>query len=113
MATAQLIEGFDPSSVEASARAEARSRAAWLPLALAGALLVVVLYAAFEHGGVALPAGTRVEVAIAVIAAVAALAWLGLDALTCATSRSALAGLALLAGLAGRCGLTLLWSVAP
>ncbi len=84
-----------------------------LPLATAGALLVLILYAAFEHGAVALPADTRIEIAIAVIAAIAGAGWLLTGTLRPAASRGAIAGLALFAGFACWSGITLVWSVAP
>ena len=79
---------------EPVAIAETRSGSAvGLPLAIAVALLALVLYAAFDHGAVALPVDTRLQVAIAAIAAVA--------------------GTVLLAAFACWSGITVLWSVAP
>lgn len=84
-----------------------------LPLVIAAALLLIVLYAAFDHGAASLIAGTRVEVAVAAVAALAAAGWLGLGGLRLTVSRSALAGLGLLAAFAVWSGISLLWSVAP
>jgi hypothetical protein len=80
---------------------------------IGGALLALILYAAFDHGAVGLAPGARVEVALAVIAAVAAAAWLGLDALHFRASPIASWGLVLLGAFVLWSGLTVLWSVAP
>ena len=80
---------------------------------LTGALLAVVLYAAFEHGAVALPAEARLQVVIAALAAAAGAAWLWTGTLRLAAPRVAIAGTALLAGFACWSGITVLWSVAP
>lgn len=113
MATAQLRGGLGSQSADGTAVPAQLHAVTRIPLLLAGALIVIVLYAAFDHGAVGLAAGARIEVAIAVLVAVAAAAWLGLDALRLPRSRLALAGLGLLAAFAFWCGLTLLWSVAP
>jgi hypothetical protein len=113
MATAQLTGGLGSQSADGTAVPAQLHAVTRIPLLLAGALLLVVLYAAFDHGAVGLAAGARIEVAIAVLAAVATVAWLGLDALRVPRSRLALAGVGLLAAFAIWCGVTLLWSVAP
>lgn len=84
-----------------------------LPRFLGGALLAVVLYAAFDHGAVASGPAAHVEVAVAAIAAVATVSWFGLNGRGFRASRFALTGLALLVGFAGWSGITVLWSVAP
>ncbi len=114
MATAQLRGALEGPPAEDAVSAAAPPQAVvGVPAFIAGALLVVILYAAFDHGAVALASGTRVEVAIALIGALAAAAWLGLDALALPRSRVALGALALLSAFAVWCGVTLLWSVAP
>src|SRR5579875_761264 len=96
MATAQLTDGRGGSSAEHTAPAAAPPQApVRVPLSLAAAHLAVILYAAFDHGAVALAPGTWVEVAIALTGAMAAVAWLGLDALVLPRSRLALGALAL------------------
>jgi hypothetical protein len=110
MATAQLTGGLDSPATGSPTPATAVPRAS---LYIAGVLLVVVLYAAFDHGAVALTAATRVEVAVAVIAAAAGAVWLALYDLSFPHSRPALGAVGLLAGFAAWCGITLLWSVAP
>jgi hypothetical protein len=84
-----------------------------LPAVLTGLLLVVVLYAAFDHGAVALPAEARIQVTIAVLAAAAGAAWLWTGTLRLAAPRLAVAGTALLIAFACWSGITLVWSVAP
>lgn len=95
-------------------------RAAHAPSALAGALLLVLLYAAFAHGAIGPPAGigspaaeSRLEVAIAVIATLAGACLLWSGSLRFSAPRLALAGVGLLAAFAVWSGFTLLWSVAP
>lgn len=110
MAT-QLTEPLDASSGDfdppAGEGAQARTR---IPVLIAGALLCLVLYAAVDHGGVSVFAGTRLEVAVAVLVA-AALA-LRVSRMR-AVPRDALIGLCLLGAFAFWSALTLLWSVAP
>ncbi len=110
MATAQRTGWLDRPSSGPPSPVAAVSR---IPLLIAGTLLIVVLYAAFDHGAVALTVATRVEVAIAVIAAVAAAAWLTLDVVKSSDLRAARGALGLLAAFAAWCGITVLWSVAP
>lgn len=110
MATAQLTGGLESPSSAPPSPVNALSRA---PLLIAGTLLIVVLYTAFDHGAVALAVATRAEVAIAVIAAGATAAWLTLDGARFPRSRVALGALGLLVGFAVWCGFTVLWSVAP
>ncbi|PZS06856.1 MAG: hypothetical protein DLM64_15700 [Solirubrobacterales bacterium] len=96
------------ASPASHAIAEARA-----PVALAGALLVLLLYAAFSHGASTVTDGARVEVAIAAIAALAGGACLWTGTLRCSAPRLALAGAGLLAAFALWSGITVLWSVAP
>jgi hypothetical protein len=115
MSTAELTG--TPPRIPGGARAarlDAGAGAATrLPAVLTGVLLVVVLYAAFEHGAVALPAGARVQVVIAALAAAAGAAWLWTGTPRLAAPRLAVAGTALLVVFACWTGITLLWSVAP
>jgi O-Antigen ligase len=111
MSTAPLI--YPASSVHTTRTAGVASRSELAPRALAAALLVVVLYAAFAHGAVAGSTYARIEVALAAIAALAGAAWLWTGTLRFAAPRLALAGIALLALFAAWNGLTVLWSVAP
>ena len=87
--------------------------AAFAPRAVAVALLFLVLYAAFDHGAVALSVDARLEVGVAVIALFAASAWLVSGTIRVSASRAAVAGAALLAVFACWCGVTVVWSVAP
>mgnify|MGYP001355753031 CR=1 FL=1 len=114
MPTAQLIG--DPGGLpgESAPDAQARSKSGVKPpTTLAAALLLLILYAAFDHGAVALPVDTRLQVAIAAIAAIAGAAWLWSGTLRFSAPRSALAGSVLLAAFACWSGITVLWSVAP
>lgn len=101
--------GAVPGRVSA-ARSRAGSRA---PAALAVALLLLVLYAAFSHGGASRAAGARIQVAIAVVATLAGVAGLWYGTLRFSAPPLAFAGLALLTGFAAWSGVTVLWSVAP
>src|SRR5947209_1659117 len=84
-----------------------------LPLAIGVALLVLIVDAAFEHGGVAPAAGSRIEIAVAAIAAVAVGGWLWSRTLRAAAPRIGAVGVLLLAAFACWSGITALWSVAP
>ncbi len=114
MSTAELTRPREstPSIVE-----HAGSFAAWRApagsSAICCALLVIVLYAAFAHGGVALATGTRIELAVAAVAAAAGVVWLWKGALRPRVPGLALAGAILLAAFACWDGLSVLWSVAP
>lgn len=90
-----------------------RSSAQRAPAALAAALLLLLLYAGFSHGAVALATEARMQVAIAAIVAIAGIALLWSGTLTLATSRGAIAGLGLLAAFVIWSAVTVLWSVAP
>lgn len=113
MAT-ELTDRLDAPSGDLHRPSNERARGlARLPVLIGGALLCIVLYAAFDHGAVSVSAGARVEVAVSAVAAVTAAA-LGLGAVWFrGVSRSALIGLGLLGGFACWCAVTLLWSVAP
>jgi hypothetical protein len=89
------------------------STAARTPVLLAGALLALVLYAAFSHGAVGSPAEARLQVVLAAVAAAAGAAWLWSGTLRLSAPRLALAGVGLLGAFAVWSGVTLLWSVAP
>ncbi len=114
MSSGQLIEtpGSLPAArVEtpgAASRATARS-----PVLIAAALLVLILYAAFDHGAVGLSVDTRVEVAVAALAVFGAAAWLISGTIRLSASRTAAAGVVLLAAFACWSGITVFWSVAP
>lgn len=98
MATAQLIAGRGGLPTEVGNAAVSRPEAARrVPLLIGAALLLLVLYAAFDHGAVALSVDTRIEVAVAAIAVVAVAAWLGSGTLRLAAPRTAWVGVALLA----------------
>jgi len=84
-----------------------------VPVALAGALLLACLYAAFAHGAVSPSADERVQVALAVVAAVAAAAWLCSGKLVLRAPAIVWTGLALLGAFAIWSGITLAWSVSP
>jgi hypothetical protein len=92
---------------------EPETDASWAPAALAGALLLLVLYAAFAHGADSDPAEARVQVGLSLLAALAGIGWLWTGTIRLRAQALALAGAALLAAFAVWNGLTLLWSVAP
>jgi tetratricopeptide (TPR) repeat protein len=117
MSTTQLgssrpAAGGRPSSGIAGAR-RAISSAGRAPVALSVALLVLILYAAFEHGAIDAAAETRIEVAIAAVAALAVGAWLWSGTLRLAAPGLALAGIGLLSAFAVWSGISLIWSVSP
>ena len=110
----QLIEGPERLLSARLEIASGRPESTWsAPLLIAGALLIVVLYAAFDHGAVALAVDTRLQVAVAVIALFAASAWLVSGTVRLSAAHAAIAGAALLAVFACWCGVTLLWSISP
>jgi hypothetical protein len=92
-----------------------RSRAASAPAAIAvgGALTLLMLYAAFDHGAASVAAGARVQVVVAAIAACAAGALIWTGTLRLDAPRRALAALALLFAFAIWSGVSLAWSIAP
>jgi hypothetical protein len=99
-----------PSGGRAPGPETAPSRA---PGALAVALLLIVLYAAFAHGADSDPAEARVQVGLSLVAALAGIGWLWNGTIRIRARSLALAGTVLLAAFAVWNGLTLLWSVAP
>jgi O-antigen ligase len=83
------------------------------PVALAAALLLIILYAAFSHAAAALATEARIEVAVAVVVVVAGVAWLWSGVLSLRAPRAALLGTGLLIAFAVWSGISVLWSVAP
>jgi hypothetical protein len=81
--------------------------------ALLSMLLVVLLYAAFDHGAASVAAGARIQAVVATIAAVAGGGVLWTGTLRFAAPRVALVGIGLLAAFACWSGITVAWSVAP
>ncbi len=81
--------------------------------ALLSALLVLVLYAAFDHGAASVAAGARIQSVVAAIAAVACGGLLWTGTLRFAAPRAAVVGIGLLAAFACWSGITVAWSVAP
>jgi hypothetical protein len=77
------------------------------------ALLLVCLYAAFDHGAVGAVGDERVQLALAVVGVVAAAAWLLNGALTLRAPAIVWTAVVLLAAFAVWSGVTLAWSVAP
>jgi hypothetical protein len=110
MSTAQLSYPARGSVDALGERLRARPRAPYL---LGAALLVLLLYAAFEHGAVASGPNARIQVALSAVAAFAAGAWLWTGTLRLAAPRAAYVGVALLAGFAVWSGVSLIWSVSP
>ncbi len=114
MSTVDLADaGIERSARPRQGRPAIAARSAGAPFALAGALLLVILYAAFAHGAVRESDDAQIQVALALLAAFAAAAWLWTGALRLAAPRFAIAGLALLTAFAVWSGITLAWSVAP
>jgi hypothetical protein len=91
----------------------APARSVRAPIALAGALLAIMLYAAFAHGAISTSTDARIQVAVAVVAAIAGAVGLWSGALSFSAPRLALAGVGLLVLFAAWSGVTVLWSVAP
>ncbi len=89
------------------------ARSARAPVALAGALLAIMLYAAFAHGAISTSTDAQIQVAVAVVAAIAGAVGLWSRALSFSAPRLCLAGVGLLALFAAWSGVTVLWSVAP
>ncbi len=104
---------YSDARVREGLRSTVAARQSKAPLVLAGALLLLIAYAAFAHGAVSLSGGARIEVALAAIAAVAGAAWLWTGGLRLAAPATAIAGACLLAAFAFWSGITVLWSVAP
>jgi O-antigen ligase len=110
MSTAGLTYPSGPETEAPTTPTPVRSRA---PLALACGLLLLTLYAAFEHGAVGSAPEARLQVTIAVLAAFAAAGLLWTGALRLTPRGRAGAGIGLLAGFAIWNGLSLIWSVSP
>jgi hypothetical protein len=81
--------------------------------ALLSILLLVLLYAAFDHGAASVAAGARIQAVVAAIAAVASGGVLWTGTLRFSAPRVALVGLGLLTAFACWSGITVAWSVAP
>ncbi len=114
MATTELASTGAPLSAGAPARTRGQDRVwASLPLLIGGALLAVILYAAFAHGAVTRSINTRVELVVAGLSAAAVLGWLWVGAVRLSAPRTAVAGVSLLVAFACWSGLSVLWSVAP
>ncbi len=114
MSTGQLTE--TPGTLPGAGAPAASGRSGTAPsspLVIALALLLLILYAAFDHGGVGLSVETRLEVAVAAIAGFGAAGWLVSGTVRVSASRAGVAGAALLAAFACWCGITVFWSVAP
>ncbi len=94
-------------------RARTVARAPGPAVALTWALLLVLLYAAFDHGGGAVAAGARIDGAVAVIAAAAAAGILWSGSLRFSAPRRAMVAVGLLAAFALWSGISIAWSVAP
>src|SRR5437588_9687748 len=107
MSTIQLT-GARPTVPEA-----VRTRTPKLPVGIATSLFALILYAAFEHGAVTLPAGARIEVAAAAIALVAGVGLVWSRTLRISAPTAGAIGLLLLLAFACWSGVTLVWSVAP
>ncbi len=90
--------------------AEESSRAG---VALFAVLVLLVLYAAFDHGADSLAAGARLQVAIAAVATAAAATYLWWGTLRFSAPRLAMLGVLSLGAFAVWSGVTLLWSIAP
>ncbi len=82
-------------------------------LALAAALLLLCVYAAFAHGAVSPSAQERVELLVAVIAAGGAAAWLWNGSLRVRAPAGVYVAVVALGAFALWSGVTLAWSVAP
>jgi hypothetical protein len=105
--------GLAPVSVRTEASGERSATSSRPPVVLAAALLVICLYAAFDHGAVGGGGNERVQLALAAIGSVAAAAWLWNGALILRAPAIVWLGVALLAAFAVWSGITLAWSVAP
>jgi hypothetical protein len=114
MSTFELRQPGRPDrDPRAARRALTAVRSPTAPGALTGALLLLVLYAAFSHGAVQSAAEARLQVAVAAVAAIAGGAWLWSGALRVSAPRMAWVGVGLLAAFTLWSGLSVAWSVAP
>lgn len=83
------------------------------PAFIGGALLAVILYAAFDHGAVSGAVNTHVELAVTALSVIGLVPWLWTGTLRVTAPRSAAFAVALLAAFAIWSGITVFWSVAP
>jgi hypothetical protein len=104
------VRGRDPDVLR---RPLAGVRSINAPGALAGALVLLILYAAFSHGAAQSPAETRLQLVVAVMAAIAGAAWLWSGTLRLAAPPSAWVAVGLLAAFSVWTGVTVVWSIAP
>src|SRR5437763_9039655 len=111
MSTAQLTAGRAGLAADSS---HARSAAdVAVPVSIGVALLAVILYAAFAHGGASASTDTRIELAITAISVAALVPLLWTGRLRLAAPRTAAVAVGLLGAFAIWSGITVLWSVAP
>jgi hypothetical protein len=75
--------------------------------------MMLLLYAAYDHGAAGLSAGARVQTLAAALAAVAAAGVLWTGSLRVAAPRRAVVAIAMLGGFGLWCAVTLAWSIAP
>ena len=75
--------------------------------------MLLLLYAAYDHGAAALSAGARVQTLTAALAAVVAAGVLWTGSLRLAAPRRAVVAISMLGGFALWCAVTLAWSIAP
>jgi hypothetical protein len=80
---------------------------------VAALLMLLLLYAAYDHGAAGLNAGARLQTVAAALAALAAAGVLWTGSLRIAAPRRAVLAIALLAGFALWSAVTLAWSVSP
>jgi len=95
------------------ARARERTRGLTASGVVTALLMLLLLYAAYDHGAAALSAGARVQTLAAALAAVAAAGVLWTGSLRLAAPRRAVLGIGMLGGFALWCAVTLAWSIAP
>ncbi|MHB8689860.1 MAG: O-antigen ligase family protein [Solirubrobacteraceae bacterium] len=114
MSTFELSpEGRPALGARVAARVRAAAAGAGPGELLLGALLLLVLYAAFAHGATAQPAEPRLQVATAAVAAIAVGIWVWSGGLRLRISRAGWVGIALLGAFALWSGVSLAWSVSP
>jgi hypothetical protein len=94
-------------------RTRAAIGASRAPALLTWALLLLVLYAAYDHGAAGLSAGARIQVLVSALAALVAGAVLLSRTLTFAAPRRAMIALGLLGAFAAWNAITVAWSIAP
>jgi hypothetical protein len=94
-------------------RARAATAVPRAAIALTWALLLLLLYAAYDHGAAGLAAGARIQVIVAVLAGAATVGLVWTGTLRFAAPRRAIIATALLVAFAAWSVITLAWSVAP